>query len=1387
MASLDIEKIIPFSIYKGTSLTRLKEGKERFLGCYLNIFSSKEDFVLRLSNMDSGIKFIIRDMKIYYIERNVNLLSIFPKSQFIVPQDDHYKLVKGNPSTKFFSTFPSQIEKIKGRSNFVQNSFSELTKFFGWVAPDRTKAKALYELINHFFDRLLDIPFDYDKKIFILDGEDPEVIKILDLLVTVKNILKIDFRQDLKILIVGKNWLSKFDVNEINLGKKEKLIETIKKIQKLGESSLSDKEVLIVPDSPELKKLDAFKSEVINNVLLSIGEIPDKEVLLTNSIEMEVEKIVMEEYGASGKIPNSEEILERVLKSEVLIQEVRQLQIVQKEKTVLEEKRKILREKEKETNVTFENSLSKETIKLFDLTGKNVPDKIDFFTIKDKSIGFEEMKISKIRSLNQGYKEKLMRYDSMKVISSLSEDESIPLFIDNIEIKDTSDEFNKQETFNLRYKDSKGGSHTINIDVPKMTNGGYLYLNGSKKFIGKQLFPMPIIKKKPDEVQITTWYNKAFANRRGTKASAPIEKLRKTLIAGSSKLVKATLGNAHKKNKLFTVPFIFDELSKDFLKIETKNYTFNFDISEVEGILKAKNESVMKEFFKNYPDTIPIALRKDLSSFFFIQNDFLYEASMKKYEVSQIQPMNDLMDFILLVIKEEDPNLYSEISNASVGKSFAHSIVRIIGRSIPIVILLGFKDGLTKVLSRYGIKYEFVPSNKRITDEVAKLNYASIDFSDGKLIYDASKFRNSLLVSGLNSMDTKEYEFKAFNTDAPYLDFFEVQYNSRNVAKGFRNFWERLIDHATKEVLEQLKQPTDFSGVMLYVNTLLEDNTFIPISDVSKYRVRSAEMINHALYQELSDAFVRFKVESVASGTMKKLSIKQDGLKKRLIESPNVESISLLSPVVELEALDKCTFKGLGGTNLDDALTYDYRIYNENMKGTFGYSTPFSSQAGIVKTLSSNCDIKNLRGFINTTEKDKNSSEMLSMTELLLPFTVAHSDFQRIGMATIQAKHVTPSNKNSRPLVGSGAHKSLAHIIGNDFVFKAAKKGSIREIDEKNECIILDYEDGSNGIIDLKPKLNKNVKAGFYLETSYEHKLKKGQKFAEGEILAYDPGFFKPSLPFAGGKDSLEFTFGVMTRVAMATDSDTFEDASIITRKVTKDLSFPVVLDKFISLGPNANIIKMVKKGDHVKASDPLIVFESSFDEADVNEVLARLGSEFGEKLLEAGHNVIPAKMSGEIVDIRIFFNREESEMSPSIKKLISSYKKENSSRSEILKKSRTEDIIQIDTTEKIEYQKLYGKDFDGVLIQFFIKHEDESISGSKLSFQVALKSITGSIVDDEEAPYSMHDGKKINAVFSPLSEISRMTTDVYNAMYTNKLIVGLKEKSYEIWKNRKK
>jgi DNA-directed RNA polymerase beta subunit len=89
-----------------------------------------------------------------------------------------------------------------------------------------------------------------------------------------------------------------------------------------------------------------------------------------------------------------------------------------------------------------------------------------------------------------------------------------------------------------------------------------------------------------------------------------------------------------------------------------------------------------------------------------------------------------------------------------------------------------------------------------------------------------------------------------------------------------------------------------------------------------------------------------------------------------------------------------------------------------------------------------------------------------------------YKDILRIGMQSTQSKHIIPTEKQSRPLFGSGIEKTLAYAISDDFAFKAKKSGVVKQIDTEKELMILSYDDGTEDVVDLSAVQAKNSNGG---------------------------------------------------------------------------------------------------------------------------------------------------------------------------------------------------------------------------------------------------------------------------------------------------------------------
>lgn len=511
------------------------------------------------------------------------------------------------------------------------------------------------------------------------------------------------------------------------------------------------------------------------------------------------------------------------------------------------------------------------------------------------------------------YNEKFLKRDLVNTLTFLNE-KSLPVYIRDIKHEDTSDELNLKETYTVDLEDVNRVRHKLKFDMPLFIDDRFMYLNGNKKIIIKQEMMKPVSKTGPDVVQICGNYKKIFIWRYGNKVSTKMEKLKK-LFNEPKKGVNVKYGNNLSVNNKYKSIFEYDELSTHFSTITISNCIFMFNQDEVqeklkENKIKLKDNEFCVGFFLS-PKNSPIIM--DINS----------------------QRMagggTDLIDFILSVGTGE---LVQEFDEISAGKKFMYSRAKIMSRFVPLILFLGYLEGLSTVMRKANIKYTF--HDKRPHVDIN--NQGIIQFADGYLVFDKYPFENSLLMNAFSDIPTKTFNFEEFDSKDVYLTIFDIMFNNKIIGNAFDNFYEFMIDPITKEVLEDLNYPTDFVSLIIFANSLLADNSYIKENDMNLYRVRSNELVNGFLYQAISDAYIRYKL-TANNNNPEKISVKPDIVLKKILTAQTVEDYSTLNPIVELEKSRAITPKGLSGMNVDEAYTQDKRSYDKSMLGIMAMST----------------------------------------------------------------------------------------------------------------------------------------------------------------------------------------------------------------------------------------------------------------------------------------------------------------------------------------------------------------------------------------------------------------------------------------------------------------
>lgn len=977
----------------------------------------------------------------------------------------------------------------------------------------------------------------------------------------------------------------------------------------------------------------------------------------------------------------------------------------------------------------------------------------------------ENVKQIRFDNLDITYNEKLMKKDLVNAIMSLN-DKSIPMFIRDIKIEDTSDELNYKDTYTIYFEDGNRKRHTIKVDIPKFIDGRFLYVGGNKKIIKHQSFYLPVVKIASDMVQIVTNYSKMTIQRVENKSTSAIERFKK-LVADNPELSEYfTNGTAYTNNGKYVTTLEYDDLSKVFVDFKIGRSFISFDQSYLESYMEKHN--IDKKSNKMYIGKIK-------------GEDTYIDINTQETDTGK-----SIVELMLDCLPDNIRETFGAIKPP---KRLMFTKVRIMKQFVTVGMLLGFWEGLSSLLKKLKVDYRLedkVPSSLAPDEEFIK-------FNDCIMIY-KEDIPTALILNGIRTFDTARFNMVDFDTKEPYLDYIKKVYGRAIIENALMNFYEFAIDPITLEILKDQHLPTNIVDLFIYAVNLLADSQYILDINQNLSRIRCGEIIPAILYERLSKNYVNFRNYN----GRKKFTIPQDCVIKEILGLKTVEDYSTLNPTLEMEMIHAVSSKGFRGVNLDDAYTIEKRGYDPSMTGIIAPSTSPDGSVGISRTLTLEPQITGLRGIVEDKHEkldELNDVNLFSPGELTIPMAATIDDPNRLGHALKQSKHVIPVKSSSPVLISNGMEEVARFHLTSNFVVNADEDGEVVDYDETSQIMVVKYKSGKCRAIDLSPNIVKNGGGGFFLSNVLITKLKVGDKFKKNDVLAYHKDFFTNDQ-----YNNCRMNMGTLTKVAIMSTYNTYEDATVITHKMSEDCATEMCFCKAAVVGKNANVFYMVKKGQEITVGDPLIQFDTSYEDETINTLLANLGEADKENILEGARNEIKSKYSGIIEDIKIYSTVDLDEMNPSLKKIVSAYYRGINKKKEFLDKYDPESknsvvkcgILVNETSHKIQPNKfgvIKGEHVeDGVLIEFYIKHSEPLEIGSKIANFTALKNTIGEIVPRGYEPYSSYrPDEEVSTLIASNSILNRMTPSILLTALGNKCIIELKRHLQEMPFDRKK
>ena len=1272
---------------------------------------------------------------------------------------DVYKVVKANcPTIKYTKVDSSSYKGLNlffdiayYNKLFIDNNnklgdrgikiYTEtLYRFLNNIKTDKEyKVKTIFIPVLDYYDKNVNV-FDYNKSL--------NPISMIVRLVKSGRIdeLKRVFGNN-NIIFFGSNSYFKINFNTFNKIHLNRFITNINNI--FNNIIPSDDD--IVNDSPEaivtdiVDKIEKSQNIKLYNVIGKVGDSRKVSSDITDDKNITNKTIKVND---KNNVPKSEkqinkEIVEK--KKEELVSTIKNVASVS---TSTEEALDKLNEDEFVSNLIKDisdeesteikasvtrkariNSLS-DNIKSKQIKGKPIKELIENSEkVKDEPLPVTSAKINSINN-NQwdnlqyiNFNEKYNVDEDIAAILNFFSTTTVPIGIRNIDVEDTTTSEDLKETWTVQCEDIGGTRFQLKFDIPKLKNNRFMRLRGNDKTINAQLMNLPIIKTENNTAQITSNYNKIFFYTFGStlgKSNVVASKIVKALSKYTGKLITYRNGNNTITSLKYEIPIDYADLGKTFSNIKYKDTIFYFDQDEI----RTKHADII-----DLSKGLPIG----------------YDGKSIIYSDGSDFCSNKIAEILL-----QDKEFESLFNAAKPSVKYTYSQASILNTKMPVIVICSYCEGLTKTLNKANITYNI--TDKRPT-KYDNNKFDLIRFKDAYLLYEIN-YNSSLLMNGLKECNTEDYSIKDINTKTMWTEMLD-NFGGRIKADGLDNFYDLMFDPITKRICKMYNLPDQFCDGLIYASNLLSDTKFNKHTDISGNRFRTNEIIAGYTFKVLAKSYAdyRTKLKKVGKATM---TIKQSAIIDSIMSDNTSSDASTINDLWYAEANNTVSFKGLSGLNSDRSYSLEKRTYDESMINILGMSTGFAGTVGVNRVVTTNANINSKRGYISDNSNDKNKMNdvnTMTIAENLTPMCTTHDDPFRLAMSYVQrTKHDMRVNGGDPLLITNGMDDALSMFTPDYFSFNAKQDGRIIEKDSNH--ITIQYNDGSFDFVDLNNKVYKNSDGGFYTSIKLKPAKNLGTKVKKGQLIAYDPKSYSVE---CGYDDNATYNQGTLAKIAIMTSDKGFEDSCVVSRYISDALSSDVIMEVPVSLSKNTNVFNMVKVGDQVQEGDPLLIIQNTFEDNDVNILLKNLVDD-EDTITSLGRIPIKSHNTGKVEDIKIYRTCEISEMSPSLKRIVTEYERKLNQKAQQISKYDQNLAKQYKPTKLDSEGKLKNIE-DGVLIEIYVSYKDDFSVGDKLIFLGAQKGVAKEVIQEGSEPTSSYRPEEpIDAIASAVSFDKRMT-----------------------------
>lgn len=555
-------------------------------------------------------------------------------------------------------------------------------------------------------------------------------------------------------------------------------------------------------------------------------------------------------------------------------------------------------------------------------------------------------------------------FDAMYVENVLSKDvtgmllnfQNAGLAVTSYMVERHEDAMGKFEIHKVQFTPVRGKVSTIEFRLPVVEPDGTFRTNGVRYRQRKQRADVPIRKVGPDKVALTSYYSKVFVSRSEKQVSNYPGWITNIIAARGMDVDDPTVNTLMVSNVFDSrdrTPRIYSIMAARFRSFKLLENEFYFDY-------KSRQEYFGVEAVKAAEtNEMTVIGRRGRKLIVVDYNNSLYLVTGESLE-----PIGTFES--LLELSGRGPIERAEI--------------KVFGKLIPVGMFLGYQMGLTRLCEVLGVKPRRVPAGERL--HLADDEYA-LRFEDESWIFQQDGKIATLVLSGFLAFDKsiRNYAAHLFDKKTIYLNILEQGKIGMRYLREMDLMVDLFVDPITKGILEEMKEPTTFVGLVHRATELLETDWAPDETDMAYMRVRGYERMSGAVYSELVQSVRRMR----ASGNpgIAKMDMAPFAVNQLIHQDPAVKVVEESNPVHNLKEKEELTFSGVGGRGAR-SMVKRTRVFHPNDTGVISEASKDSADVGVTTFLTADPNLTGLRGLVKPVDPSELSATSLFSTSALL-------------------------------------------------------------------------------------------------------------------------------------------------------------------------------------------------------------------------------------------------------------------------------------------------------------------------------------------------------------------------------------------------------------------